>query len=303
MKLTRVSRIHSSSHRSYSNPTSTASQKLGVTTYPFVAFISLHPVPQHLGGPSTHRSGSGPKLTVLSRHEGSPTTKTSASTLTTHITTSLLPRVTPLLSRLRTERWERAQERRLREEQDRAFAETAARDKERVLKKQAEERAAAEAVRKAEEERKEREARKANLAAWRRYARRTLLVPEPKADGVRIGIRMPDGKRVVRMFGRQDSTVDVYTFVETLFIPASDDPSTDPSTPPPGFGNAAASSEHEWAFGLVTSFPRKEIPPSKVVALGDVPEFKGGANLALEMKESLDNQDNDSEDEDASDDD
>src|ERR1700733_1917304 len=109
-----------------------ASHKLGATTYPFVAFVALHPVPQHVGGPSATRSGSGPRLTVLSRHEGNPSSKTSAATLTTHITTSLLPRVTPLLTRLRTERWEREQERRLREEQDRAFAEAAARDKERV---------------------------------------------------------------------------------------------------------------------------------------------------------------------------
>lgn len=212
-----------------------------------------------------------------------------------------MPRVTPLLTRLRTERWERAQERKLREEQDRAFAEAAARDKERVLKRQAEERAAAEVVRKAEVEKNAREARKANVAAWRRFARRTLVVPEPKTGGIRIGLRMPDGKRVVRMFDPKHSTVDVYTFVETLFIASSDDPSSDPSALPPGY--AKEGSEHEWTFGLVTSFPRKEIPPSKRVALEDVSELKGGANLALEIKESVNGVDVDSDDEDASDDD
>lgn len=263
-----------------------------------MAFVALHPVPQHLGGPSATRSGSGPRLTVLSRHEGSPSSKTSASVLTTHITTSLIPRVTPLLTRLRTERWEREQERRLREEQDRAFAEAAARDKERVLKRQAEERAVVEAARKAEEQRQTKVLRKANIAAWRRYARRALLVPEPKADGVRIGIRMPDGKRFIRIFDRQHTAVNLYTFVETLFIPSSDDPSTDPSEPPSGYGK---SDEHEWTFGLVTSFPRAEIPPTKGITLGTLPELKGGANLVLEMRDTHSGHAGDSDDDGASD--
>lgn len=273
-----------------------ASHKLGATTYPFVAFIALHPVPQQPGGSSATRSG--PRLTVLSRHEGTPSSKTSASTLTTHITTSLLPRVTPLLTRLRTERWEREQERRIREEQDRAFAEAAARDKERVLKRQAEERAAAQAARKAEEDRRAKDLRKANIAAWRRYARRALLVPEAKSDGVRIGIRMPGGKRFVRVFDRQQTAVNVYTFVETLFIPASDDPLSDPDEPPSGYGNC---DEHEWMFRLVTSFPRKEIPPTKGVALGTLSELKGGANLVLEMRETLNGHAADSDDDGGSD--
>ncbi|KAF8314993.1 hypothetical protein DL93DRAFT_2079643 [Clavulina sp. PMI_390] len=274
------------------------SLRLGATTYPFVAFVSLHPVPQNMANSASNRT---PKLTVLSRHEG--LAKTTAPTLTTYISATLLPRVTPLLTRLRTERWERAQERKLREEQDRAFAEAAARDRERTLKKQAEERAAAEAARKAEEERLAKATTKANAAAWRRYARRALLVPEAK-DGVRIGVRMPDGKRILRTFDRANSTVDVYIFVETLFIPASEDPSSDPTTPPPGFTTDACA-QHEWAFGLVTSFPRKEILPSKETLLGDIPEFKGGANLALEMKESIDadeDNDEDEDDEDADDD-
>lgn len=230
----------------------------------------------------------------MSRHEGSPSSKTSASTLTTHITTSLLPRVTPLLTRLRTERWEREQERRLREEQDRAFAEAAARDKERVLKRQAEERTAAEAARKVEQDRRAKELRKANIAAWRRYARRVLLVPEAKTGGVRIGVRTPDGKRFIRMFDRQHTAVNVYAFVETLFIPTSDDPSKDPSDPPSGYGNC---DEHEWTFRLVTSFPRKELPPTKGIALETLPELRGGANLVLEMHDTLNGQTADSDDE------
>jgi FAS-associated factor 2 len=248
--------------------------KLGTTTYPFVAFISLHPVPTHLGGPSSSHSGSGPRLTVLSRHEGPPTSNTSAQTLHAHITTSLLPRVTPLLTRLRTERWNRAQERVLREEQDRAFQEAAARDRERVQQKQeAELRAAAE-----ERDRIAAEQQRAILlekrTLWRWYARKHLVPAEPAAGGLRIGVRLPDGRRAVRRFGVEDDAAALYTFVETLLI-SSEDLEGDSDTLPEGYS-------HEWSFALVTSFPRHEIPSSKV-PLTSIDELKGGANLVVEM--------------------
>jgi FAS-associated factor 2 len=252
-----------------------ASLKLGATTYPFVAFVSLHPVPTHLGGPGTSHSGSGPRLTVLSRHEGSPTSNTSAQTLHTHITTSLLPRVTPLLTRLRTERWNRAQERALREEQDRAFQEAAAKDRERVLQKQeAERRTAAEAEARIASE-QQRVALSEKRTQWRRYARKHLVPPEPVSGGLRIGIRLPDGKRAVRRFASEDDTTALYTFVETLLI-SPQDVEGDSDAAPSGY-------THEWSFALVTSFPRHEIPSLSKVPLTSIDELKGGANLVVEM--------------------
>ena len=256
---------------------SSASIKLGATTYPFVAFVCLHPVPSHLGRPHSG-SGSGPRLTVLSRHEGSPSTTTSAQTLQAHITTAILPRVTPLLSRLRTERWNREQERKLREDQDRAFAEAAARDRERARQRQeAERRAAAEEQARVELE-KEKASREEKVLWWRKYARKHLVPPEPSSSGIRIGVRLPDGRRGVRMFAPRDNVKVLYTFAECLLLPASADTRPDPDQPPAGY-------DHDWSLKLVTSYPRKEITQHEAT-LGSIDELKGGANLVAEMVSS-----------------
>ncbi|KAF8321944.1 uncharacterized protein EI90DRAFT_3127625 [Cantharellus anzutake] len=250
-----------------------ASIKLGATTYPFVGFVSLHPTPAHVGGSTP--SGSGPRLTVLSRHEGPPSTTTSAQTLQAHITTALLPRVTPLLSRLRTERWNREQERKLREEQDRAFAESAARDRERVKQKREAERKAAEEKQARLEAEKEKASNEEKLLLWRRYARKHLIPPEPPSGGIRIGVRLPDGRRGVRMFSPTDDVTAVYTFAESLLVPASEPRDSDPDQPPTGY-------THDWKLKLVTSFPRKEIPQREKV-LGSIDDLKEGANLVVEV--------------------
>ena len=78
-----------------------ASQKLGATTFPFVAFVALQ---NPRGVASTSRSTT-PVMTILSRHQGAPST--TARVLREHITTSLLPRVMPTLERLRTQQRER----------------------------------------------------------------------------------------------------------------------------------------------------------------------------------------------------
>jgi len=270
-----------------------ASLKLGATTYPFVAFVSLHPVPTHLGSGSS-RSGSGPRLTVLSRHEGPPATTTSATTLQAHITTSLLPRVTPLLSRLRSERWNRAQERSLRDEQDRAFEEAATKDKERVqAKQQAERQAIAEEQSRLAAQR-DLTAQTERKAQWRRWARKHMVPSEPNAatdGGLRIGVLMPNGKRGIRRFASDGDAEDVYAFVESLLIPTTELEEEDPDVAPAGYS-------HEWSFTLATSFPRAEIP-TKGVKLGTIEGLKGGANLVVEMKQAESAEgDDDSSDED-----
>lgn len=246
-----------------------------------MAFILLHPVLSQLAG--DRNSGSSPNSTILSRHEGSSFAETSAATLVTHITTSLLPQVISLLSRLRTENLKRGQDRTIREEQDCAFAETEKRDKKHILKRLGEERALQEAERKHDEERAAREATRISVAAWRRYARRKLIVPEPSipSQGLRMVVRLSDGKRVIRLFSREDTTDSVYAFAETLLIPAGEEAGDDPTGPPQDYG------EHEWSFGIVTGFPRMEIPASKDVSLWSIPELKGGANLMLEMKSAF----------------
>lgn len=186
---------------------------------PFVAFISLQP-PSSASGARASSPGS-PRMTVISRLEGSPSTTTSAASICTHLTTVVMPRVSPFLARQRAQQATRLAERRLREEQDRAYAAAARQDEARVLKMRAEQ-----AQRLAfERERQESEARAAKLRQsakeWRAWQRAVLeREGEPEqvnggAGGVaRVGVRLGDGRRVVRRFRPDSSTERVYAFVE-----------------------------------------------------------------------------------------
>jgi FAS-associated factor 2 len=157
-------------------------------------------------------------MTVISRLEGSPSTATSAASICSHLTTVVIPRVSPFLARQRAQQANRLAERRLREEQDRAYALAAQQDTARVLKMRAEQ-----AQRLASErERQEAEARAAKLRdgarRWRAWQRGVLEregePPVGEARVARIGVRLGDGRRVVRRFGPESSIERVYAFVE-----------------------------------------------------------------------------------------
>lgn len=307
-----------------------ASQKLQATTYPFVAFIALQP----RRGPNSTRSGAPPPptLTILSRHQGpnipSATAPTSANTLVTHLTDQLFPRVTPILSRIRAQAEEREnlkaleaaqrdRERKLRAEQDRAFEETRKKDKARIEARIAEDKRLAQeaqlAEEKAELEKAERERTEAEKQVWenkrmtwRRWGRRGLVPREPRpgvvengrGKTIRIGVRMPNGKRGVRFFGEGDSMTALYAFVDTLFIPDGKEYSSDadPVQAPEGkesgeIGLVKAMKEHGkvgeewWGFKLVLSYPRREMGWEPVKRMGDVEGLKGGAQLIVELVE------------------
>lgn len=197
-----------------------ASRTLHQYTLPFVAFLALQPPP-----PSATSSSTTPLMTVISRHEGSPASTTSAPALLAHLNTVVLPRVTPYLTRLRAEKETRLAERRLREEQDRAYAAAARKDEERVLKARAEEgKRRVEAGRRQmeAEEREERERKAALLregaARWRAWMRGVLESSGEPSAGVegsaRVGVRLGDGRRAVRRFAKEDTVERVYAFVE-----------------------------------------------------------------------------------------
>ncbi|THH01011.1 hypothetical protein EW026_g1611 [Hermanssonia centrifuga] len=303
-----------------------AAQKLQATTYPFVAFVALQP---RRGSSAIAQNKS--ILTILSRHQGPsiPTSSgpTSPSTLTTHIADHLLPRVTPVLAQLRSTATERdaalavatrarERERALRAEQDRAFAESARRDKERIERKMQEEREGKEEERRRsmeeervkEEQRKREEQRKMweeKRMAWRRWGRRAFVPREPRPSEqgrgrtIRIGVRMPDGRRAVRFFGQMDSLTAVYAFVDTLFIPEGKAFSSDfdPLTAPDGASSSADESglmhaistmtegrtEEWWGFKLVTTYPRKEVQWEPERKVGEVEGLKSGGQLVVEL--------------------
>ncbi|KAH8117059.1 hypothetical protein DFH11DRAFT_1578994 [Phellopilus nigrolimitatus] len=280
---------------------SQAAQKLGATTYPFVAFVGLQPRSGSRG------STSSPVLTVLSRHQGPSTPAdagtslsslgpTSARALCEHLTSSLLPRVSPFLGRLRSAHVERLTQRRLREEQDEAFARAAQADRERLAAKLAEERRAHEEIemqelRRSEEEaarqkaREERETKEANRLHWYRYARRCLLPSAitPSKDTVRIGVRLPGGQLQIRHFSPADSVTSLYIFVATQLIPKDLPSSEDPSSPPSGFlAGEAGVSEKNWSFKLALAYPRREVRWAASTSLSAIEGLKGGGQLVIE---------------------
>lgn len=216
-------------------------QTLQIVTYPALTFVSLLPV----------QNSSTPRLSILTTLQGAPSTATSTSIILQTLTTSILPRTSTYLARLRRERLALEETRHLREEQDRALREAERIDRERILavRQQAE-------LERAQKEREEREAAAKAKAFedrrnWRRYARKHLL---PASSGpVRVAVRTPlNAERNVWNFTPGPSTLPLFIYAETRLISPEDDPSSDPDTPPEGY-------EHSWGFRLVTSFPRKEI--------------------------------------------
>lgn len=287
-----------------------ASQKLQATTYPFVAFIALQPrrAPASAAPPA-------PTMTILSRHQGpsipSTSAPTAAQTLVKHLTEQLLPRVNPFLTQLRIQEAERERERALRAEQDRAFDESRRRDAERLQQRAREERAAIEEKRRAaeaearaaEERRKAEEARKqwaAHRMEWRRWIRRGLVVREPRpgetgrGKTLRVGVRMPDGRRAVRFFGENDSVTALYAHVDSLFIPPEFVQDADPVSPPEGgapgeeglvaeMAKSGKSAEKWWGFKIVLAYPRREIAWEAGKRVGDIDVLKGGGQVVVEL--------------------
>lgn len=240
-------------------------------------------------------------MTVITRHSGPSSSITSAETLIGHITNTVLPRVAPVLNRKRAEQRSREYERRLREEQDRAYADAQKKDYDRIVKRRLEE----QREREEEEQRRiEAQIREENLKqqeeekrrqlvermAWRRYARRMLVPQEIPGSRTahRIGVRMPSGKQVIRRFEPTDTVTSLYAFVAAQFIPDSDRPEDDPLEPPSGggsFGNGLEDRDWDWEFRLAVAFPKSVIEwkRGENITIGSVPALKGGANLVVEM--------------------
>ena len=236
--------------------------KLTATTYPFVAFISLQPRVR-----SSSSSTSNLSLAILSRHS-----ECTAETLVTHITETILPRMTPFLSRLQAQSRARETDRLLRLEQDSAFHASERADAERILRRRAEEAervAREEAARQSELEHKNQEEKK---RTWRRWAQ-SQLGDEP-TSGVRIGVKLPDGRRAIRRFNEFDNLELLYTFVDGQLYPDDRDGPRESSAP--------RDYTHEWEFKLAVAYPRTEVSCLRGRKVGDVEALKGGANLVVE---------------------
>jgi FAS-associated factor 2 len=137
----------------------------------------------------------------------------------------------------RAERERRNTDKRLREEQDRAFAASLEADK--AKKKEREQQLAEEEERVAlEREREEMEQRKEEEFAAELRLRRSRLPPEPTSSDasstVLISLRLPSGERMERRFSTSDQLQSLYDFAYT-------------------------SDSVPQRFTLVTNFPKKEL--------------------------------------------
>jgi FAS-associated factor 2 len=202
----------------------------------------------------------------------------------------------------------------LREEQDRAFKDSARRDRERIQERMEEERRKFEEGRRREEketrekerlerERLEEERKERVRMEWRRWSRRTLVKPEAKGGvgTVRLAIRLPGGDgRSIRQFSPDDTLTTLYAYVDSQLIPSDLSPSSDPATPPEGTltGEAAlefqiqklpseagadkAAADIWWGFKLVLAYPRRELAWAPQTTLGSVDGLKGGTQVVVE---------------------
>ena len=193
----------------------------------------------------------------------------------------------------------------MRAEQDRAYREAMNRDKERIERKireeqeaqrRAEEKRIAEEKRlKAEEEERDKKEKwDRKRMEWRRYLRWLSTANPAPSAGLRIGIRMPDGTRGMRIFGPRDSLTALYGFVDSYFIPpgllVGEDPTSPPSSSSKGetavheqIASSSLPPEQWWKFRLAISYPRREVPWQPNVTLGGISGLENGVQLVVEL--------------------
>lgn len=187
---------------------------LGAAAFPFIAVITNN----NIGG-----------MTILDRIEGSPDPDTLMLRLSI-----VLEHHGPLLMQAKIEHEEREADRRIRDEQDRAFRQSLAEDEEKqrkAIEEERKQREEGERIQKEEQLRK----RKLEEKQKRKERLRQSLPPEPElSDGVsQLVIRLTDGSRIQRRFKKTDTLGNVFDFVD--------------SSP----------SEINGEYDLVTNFPRR----------------------------------------------
>ncbi|KAL1705712.1 hypothetical protein EV121DRAFT_203021 [Schizophyllum commune] len=269
-----------------------AAQKLNVTTYPSVLFLA--PQPAARGAPT---------LRILSRHAGAAATTPTA--LPTYITTTLIPRVSTYLEQLRTNpasagqpaaHAELAAARRIRAEQDAAFAASAARDRERIVnamnaEREAAERAQAEAAAAAAAEEEARR-QTAERAAWRAWSRREVA-GRSTGGGLRVAFRLPSGARAVQTFDAKDTLTGLFSYIDAQLLEedgSQDSNASTASLPSPSsreeaekaFDAYLATHPAHFRFTMAVAYPRAPIAWAPGVVLGDVRELAGGAQIVVE---------------------
>lgn len=186
------------------------------------------------------------------------------------------------LNEIRSRRAAEAADRNIRDEQNRAYEASLARDAERARRRREEE---AERARVEKEEKEKQEAAEllaTRVEAWKKWRARSVR-PEPEASvpAARLSLVMLDGSRVLRRFAFADSVEDVYAFVECDGVePGSE------TAPPEKY-------THEYGFRLVTRMPRSVYQAEK----GKTVEAAFGKSAAL-IVEPIEEDEEEEEDDD-----
>ncbi|KAG4025971.1 hypothetical protein MFRU_047g00350 [Monilinia fructicola] len=207
------------------------SSALRCTKFPFTALI-------------THTPDQGAaSMSVIARISGQETPGAFVAKLQ-----SAIGQHSEKLAAVRAQRSAQNFERTLREEQDSAYEQSLAQDRERARqRREAEAAAAAE-----EKRRKEEEEAAAKVAEdrkhWKEWRVQTIRPePEPGANVVRVALRLPEGERITRRFDADSEIEELYAFVECLGL--LEDGKEYNRQKPEGY-------EHKYDFRLVQSIPR-----------------------------------------------
>ena len=222
-----------------------------------------------------------------------------------HLEHQLLPRVSPFLTRFRSQLEERERDRIIREQQDKAFRESAERDRERIQARIRAEQEEAERLRLEEEGHRREEQRRRveretqeNLQAlrvhYRQWMRRCIVPTQYRgANGIRLAFKLPGNTRVVRSFSSSSTLTELYAFADTQMLPLTLQPETDPENVLEGPGsdiqkleNYIQSQAHDvdswWGFKLVLPYPRREIKWTTSVSLTEA-GLKSGEQLVVDL--------------------
>jgi FAS-associated factor 2 len=260
-----------------------AGLKLNATTYPFVAFVALHPVRTR----SLATSAGPPQnvMSVLSRHSGAA--ETTPQALVQHLQSKLLPHMRPVLEKYGLEERTRETDRREREESEQRAFLASQRDSERILRlreeRERKEREAELKIREAENLEREQERKRITLASrrayWKHSAATSVVFTSPNT---RITVRLPDGRRAIHQFNDKQPIGDLYSFVASELATSLPDLPGEEDLP------AYDVNKDGWGFTIATSYPRVPIPwsSSSSDTLTDIAggALRNGALLVVEME-------------------
>ncbi|CAO1615031.1 unnamed protein product [Parajaminaea phylloscopi] len=265
------------------------SRQMGLSKFPSVACVALRPVNRRGRLATSSLTGTSPQLVLISRVAGAALE--SPSLFKDHLEDSL-SRCSSYLDGLQAERIARETERRLMEEQDKAYQEASQRDAERVSQKRAElqRQRDEESARRQMERLQQQEAQK--KLAWKRWVRSHVLPTtegQPGSEGAHISAVLPNGRRIARTFHAKAPAEHLYMWIEASTLDSEHGGGEDEDEDEDKDDVSGAKPEdytHEYCFDIFFGYPRQRLGPDDVVGgklrLCDIANLCPRANIIVE---------------------